>query len=566
MKKNVFFILLDGCEFSTFSNLDYVEEIAPNIYKFICNGVIKKIISNGMITQVSLPAILTQTYPLDFNGYNLGIKYRPKSVIELFSDNGYETSFLAAHDITGPRRNYERGARLVKSIYDFDDTIEDYIRLILYYDIKKFENKKISKKKMLQILQTEFSGILNYALESNDRVNYFFMPRRLKVPNKKTKSKIKKEILLLESKPEEVLHKIKEIPSMFYKDYLGVNLKDIEKKKIKKKIKIKKKFYDLKVSINKWFKSLTKLGFSLFPIYLSPVASEIIREAVNFIKQVKRSAPWFIFMQLMDVHDGSKTSRYFNFFYKLFFLPKLLIFRKKNPTHRDLWRDLSLIYLDRKIKDLVKELKRVKKYDDTIFYFFGDHGMGWDNKRDISNAKNLGLRTHYEHIEVPLIISPCELSFSEKGVHDGMSISASLIEQLRFQEDKSFQGVSIFKEGKEASIVESVGRGNCDLINRDIYFTVTSENFKIMFCLVKHNLHPVMMFNKQNDPNEYNNLLTKQIQNPMINDLACFLVNERKKFLLMRKVDIKSIMKKKYKWIVNTNCINKLYKPPQSYS
>ena len=36
----------------------------------------------------------------------------------------------------------------------------------------------------------------------------------------------------------------------------------------------------------------------------------------------------------------------------------------------------------------------------TTFYLFGDHGMGWDNKRDKSLMNNLGVRTHYEHIEV----------------------------------------------------------------------------------------------------------------------------------------------------------------------
>ena len=96
-----------------------------------------------MITQVSLPSILTQTYPLDYNGYNMGIKFRPRSVIELFRDKGYETFFISGHDITGPRRNYERGASIVKSIYDFDDTITHYIRLVLYHDIKKFDEKNI---------------------------------------------------------------------------------------------------------------------------------------------------------------------------------------------------------------------------------------------------------------------------------------------------------------------------------------------------------------------------------------------------------------------------------------
>ena len=58
MKKNVLFILLDGCEFSTFENRKVASKLAPNISNLMKTGILKKIISNGQITQVSLPTIL----------------------------------------------------------------------------------------------------------------------------------------------------------------------------------------------------------------------------------------------------------------------------------------------------------------------------------------------------------------------------------------------------------------------------------------------------------------------------------------------------------------------------
>ena len=563
MKKNIFFILLDGCEFNTFENLEFAYKVAPNITSLIGKGVLKKIISNGMITQVSLPSILTQTYPLDYGGYNLGIKYRPKSVIELFKEKGYETVFIAGHDITGPRRNYERGATLVKSIYDFDDTIEDYIRLILYYEIKKFDNRLISQKNLINILQGEFSEILNYALNSKDRVDYLFMPRRLIKPNIFTKNKIKKELKILKDSPLQILEKLRKIPSMFYKDFLGMNLEDLSSIDLEKQIDKKIRWYNFKVKFNFWFKRLTRLGLSPFPLYLSPIASEIIREAKIYLNNTKK--PWLIFMQLMDNHDGAKTSRYFNFLHKLSSIPFLIYLRTKFPTHRDFWRDLSLIYLDKEIGKLIQYLKKINKFNDTTFYFFGDHGMGWDIKRDSSYSDNLGFRTFFEHIEVPFIISPCDKKSTQSGIHDGMSISAT-IKDFKLKNNSSFEGKTIFSTGKKVSIVESVGRGNCDLVNRDIYFTITSQKYKIMFFLENKKLFPVMMFDKENDPYEHKNLLKFGVNKKIIDELANFLVIERKKFLLMRKVDIKSIIKKKYKWIVNIKCINESHKPPQQYS
>ena len=38
---------------------------------------------------------------------------------------------------------------------------------------------------------------------------------------------------------------------------------------------------------------------------------------------------------------------------------------------------------------------------------------------------------------------------------------------------------------------------------RDIYFTITSQNYKIMFVLEKNKLFPVLMFDKEKDPHEY---------------------------------------------------------------
>ena len=367
MTKNIFFILIDGCEFNVFENPSFARKIAPNIASLIRNGVLKKIVTNGMITQVSLPSIFTQTYPLDYNGYNTGIKDRPKSIIELFKQKGYQTMFIAGHDISGPIRNYERGAEIIKSIYQFEDTIEKYIRLNLYFEIKKFDEKKISKTEIIKILQREFYEILNYTLKSKDRVNYFFMPRRLKVPSISTKNKIKKELILLKENPEYVLEKLKKIPSIFYLDFLGMNKKDLESINFQKKIKIKWKWFNFKNLFNVYFKRITRLGFAPFPIYMSPISSEIIREAKLHIINCKNK-PWFIFMQLMDNHDGAKTSRFLNFIGKLRFIPFLYRLRRKFPTHRDFWRDLSLIYLDKQIGKLIKDLKKMKKFKNTTYY------------------------------------------------------------------------------------------------------------------------------------------------------------------------------------------------------
>ena len=199
----------------------------------------------------------------------------------------------------------------------------------------------------------------------------------------------------------------------------------LNKVNLDKIIKIKKIIYNFKEKFNGIFKQKSGLGFSPFSIYVSPTASEVFRTVDDFLNTQNSKLPWFIFVQLEDIHDGPKTCRFFNFIFKLKYLKRLLKIRKKYSSHRDFWRDLSLIYLDSEFGKFFKRLKKRKMLSNTIFYLFGDHGMGWDNKRDKSLMNNLGVRTHYEHIEVPLIISPCNKK-PHKGMHDGMSISATL--------------------------------------------------------------------------------------------------------------------------------------------
>ena len=52
------------------------------------------------------------------------------------------------------------------------------------------------------------------------------------------------------------------------------------------------------------------------------------------------------------------------------------------------------------------------------------------------------------------------MKLSNDGIHDGMSICATLIKDFKLKSHSSFRGKTIFESGKKACIVESVGRGN----------------------------------------------------------------------------------------------------------
>ena len=84
---------------------------------------------------------------------------------------------------------------------------------------------------------------------SKDRVNYFFLPRRLRVQKEKIKIKLKAELEILKKNPKDIIKKIKLVPSRFYSDYLGIKPDMLDKVNLDNIIKIKKKYIILKKNL-----------------------------------------------------------------------------------------------------------------------------------------------------------------------------------------------------------------------------------------------------------------------------------------------------------------------------
>ena len=78
----VLFLYIDALRFDTFSNKKLCKILLPNLSKIINKGTIKKIISNGQVTQVSMPSIFCQRFPLDYDGYSTGIRNFPSRKLQ----------------------------------------------------------------------------------------------------------------------------------------------------------------------------------------------------------------------------------------------------------------------------------------------------------------------------------------------------------------------------------------------------------------------------------------------------------------------------------------------------
>ena len=129
--QNIFFIIIDALRFDVAS--DKVSKfIAPTLFSLSKQGVVNKIISNGQVTKFVVPSIFTQTYPLDYGGYNYGIKDRPSSFVELISRHRIYCKMYEGHDIDGPFGLCERGFHDKVIYYDKRLLLEGYIKKRFY--------------------------------------------------------------------------------------------------------------------------------------------------------------------------------------------------------------------------------------------------------------------------------------------------------------------------------------------------------------------------------------------------------------------------------------------------
>ena len=533
MNKNIVFIIIDALRFDVIQK-NTKSSLTPTLNLLIDKGYLKKIITNGQVTKFVVPSIFTQTYPLDKDGYNYGIKNRDKSFVEILKENGFKCLMLEGHDIDGPFGNCERGFDEVHRFYDKRLLLEGFIKKKLLYDINKWRSGKYSKKKIIHIFQKELGDLLSYIQKNKNRVNQGLFEAFMGPYTKYEIMNIEKEKELLSNYPMEVIRKVELISPYFYFDYLG-------KKKYKISFKIRNKFFSIFKKIQNLTNSLLNIQISFIPSR-PRIASQcryFFNQAINLIKGIDHK--WFMYIHFMDLHDHSIASRPIQFLSKFLNLPTVLKYRKKQSKEnyqslRSLSYDLSVFQVDKELSKFISKLKKINKFDSTVFVIFGDHGDGWDKKRDQDLRKNFGFRTFYEHINIPLIIYPKFKNKIEKGLHDSMSISASLLELLKINQHKSFKGISIFKKGKKLIVTENCGRGNADIKNRDIFFTLTNDKCKLMLRLKEEKLILENFYDLKQDPKEITNLINciDKKKSVEINEMLSFFFQERKELLYIR--------------------------------
>jgi arylsulfatase A-like enzyme len=219
--------------------------------------------------------------------------------------------------------------------------------------------------------------------------------------------------------------------------------------------------------------------------------------------------------------------------YRLKYLPRWLVGRMRGQTKRRWLYDTAIMYVDDLLGRLFDTLERTGQLDDTLILVTGDHGLYYAESP--RKKSQIGSRTHYEDIEVPLVLANSDRSPADTGMIDSMGVVATFIDALGVPPHESFKGVSALDGGRRCVISESCGHGDADLARRNIFFTVTTPTHKLMAVLRGPELKVEKFFDRRDDPREMNNVVSDPAQQEKIEEAVRMLRAERAEIFEMRQ-------------------------------
>ena len=495
--KNIIIILIDALRFDKLKVGGYKYDLTPNLNKIINEGsLVKNHFANGCPTSVSFPAIFSSTFPLDYNGYNEGVKNRPKTFPEIFKENGYDTFGVTSAHPSGDHFYYNRGFRIYENLLDFYQWFRQNLKVLLREDLNKYKNNEITKDQMISILSKNYLTILNSTLKYVNQ----FDELKIKSKNfniKKNKKKIVDEIEILKSNPEIILDKFIEFDYLYYKFLGEIKVSELTKFFLKLKENLRSKINNV---------------INLFPRRKIYESQEIFERFKKYFSQ-KNDQPYLAFIHLFDVHESKNFTVKFSFSYVKNII-KLLFLRKFK--FGGFVYDLSVMHVDAEIGKFFNFLKKKGILDNTYMSITSDHGLkaGFPPRPKTHLRTDLSQQFYEEFLRVPLIFYPkLNENLDNKKLTSHIDFAPTLLDLCKISKNEKFKGNSILEKHNDSSFIlaENTGSGICDILAKNIYICLRDKNLKIVYEIKNKIINERDVFDIVNDPNEFNNLVRSEL-------------------------------------------------------
>ena len=515
MKKNCIFLLLDSVTFDSINSKKTSSILFPNLHYLATKFNFKKCVSNSNCTQFVLPSLFSMSMPLDEGGYDYGIKYRKKALMEILQNEGYTTAIFSNCNQMGADNGYDRGANENINSFDYRLIIEQKINRVI---LSKF-NKDVDKPNRDEELVSEYKNLIFEIKNRIKEADTLIWSKKLKKINLSIVDKIDDELKLIEKDPEVVKKKLITINPASIWRFLGEgNLKSL-------------RFYISRILGSiiwrlKFFITKSKLPITI----LGHITINIIDSFDIFKKKVKElKKPYFIYHHIMDLHDCENLNSFSYFFKKLMNYPKWIKNTRNLRRKRKFLYDSTLMLVDNYIGKILQILD-----SNTLLFITSDHGHRKSLKKQISRSyitDDYFNEMHGEDIEVPLIsnINLVNENKREDYLFDSILVSKKIISELDID---VYKYLEVKDDSKEYIISEHAGRGNFNLY-KDLYFTISSSKFRMIAAFIGSELF-IKFYNLDQDIDEMNDVSKDKNYAEIMNKMFNYLKTSRREIVLKK--------------------------------
>jgi hypothetical protein len=527
-KKSALFLLIDAMRFDTMADPVAAKFLFPNLAKIAAKGSVSRVVANAQSTQFIMPSLFSLTYPLDHGGYDTGIRLRPRSFVEVLKEAGWKTRKIVTVNQLGVSHGYERGFDTVKTATDFRIVLEHNLDRTLSHGIDLWKRGETSEEDAVEFFHREFGIVLDQLEKIWESFDQSLWTPRLRHVNGRVARGLSAERALLDENPVLIMNKVAFLSGAAYWRFLG-----------DRSINRFRRFFWHGIGFvqQKIRKAIVYRSFPPFFFlgHLPLVLPDVIAKVCSFMEGEKAQRPWFAYMHFMDIHDCRAFNRPLRVMARWRFLPRWWLGKFRGHTNRRFAYDTALMAVDVCVGKLIRTLARTGQLDDLLLLITGDHGSNYaENPRGKKGL--IEVLTHYEDIEVPMILVGAEPLPADGGLIDSMGVTATLLEALGAPTDPSFKGVSAYAGGRDAIISESCGRGAADLARREIYFTVSTKNHRMMATLGGSDLQTTELYDIVKDPKELVDIASDPGSAATIAALKRHIYREREELLALRGV------------------------------
>jgi len=544
--KNVILLTIDTFSYKFISNDDqFVNELnlSPFLNQLINENIsLSNHFSAGCPTQMSFPSIMTSTLPLDYDGYEFGIKNRPTALAEILSGEGYNTVAFVSGSGTEEFYSYHRGFNDFYSFADLSLTTKSFRRSIEFYKNKELEYVKIRELSnyiksfldyCLYYSQTKVSEIKSSSIANSHYLhNWDFNGLIQLIENEKNQFK--------DDSKSYTIGLIRGHVGRLTKDILAFRRYNRWELRLSKESILKIKLHFLIYQARR--KKTSKVGYLFYSVInlLKAIIQSlfinnnhnvfesshyVLSNALNWLG--RQDDKFFLWLHISDLHEDVIYSNINNssvveneIKINLELIQKL---RKVKTIGNERYK-LSLRLNDSIVENFFNHLKTLSLLEDTLVIITSDHGSqstGLSDRNYFRSNRNLamgyGNRLHstdfYDELyHIPAIfVHPRMKKRIIKSMTSSIDIAPTILELLNIDSPEYFKGKSVFDEtNRDYVMFENLGPGPADFDFKPIKMAIRSRKFKLVVEEIDNKrLKVAEVYNLLNDPLEEINILNQ---------------------------------------------------------